>query len=254
MARVTRLPEPWLAVLGLTSLIAWLLLALYWNDLALPAFCSAGSLWNAPPVALSFALLVNAPTQPALCWTLMIAAMMAPAIIAPLRHVHDRSFARRRTRAMLLFTAGYATIWMAAAVPLHVLALAAAWLAPTPPALLFVVLAAAVLWQVSPAKQWCMNRCHRKSYLAAFGAAADRDALLFGLTNGLACVGVCWALMIVPLVIGIGHVAGMAAVAGFIAAERLEDPAPLAWRWRGAGKAGRIVATQIRSRVAAPTH
>jgi hypothetical protein len=37
----------------------------------------------------------------------------------------------------------------------------------------------------------------------------------------------------------------------FIAAERLEGPAPLAWRWRGLGKAVRIATAQAQMRLAA---
>ena len=43
---------------------------------------------------------------------------MLPLVIAPVRHVYDRSFVRRRVRAVLLFLAGYAAIWMAGGVVL----------------------------------------------------------------------------------------------------------------------------------------
>jgi predicted metal-binding membrane protein len=247
MARATRTPEGWVLVLGSTSLIAWSILALYWGDPALPAFCSADALWAAPlSVSFSLALLFNSPAKLALCWGLMIAAMMSPVLIEPLRHVHDRSFARRRTRAMLLFVAGYATVWMAAGVPLHALALAAQWAAPVPFVCLGLVAAVAIVWQVSPAKQWCLNRCHRKPQLAAFGAAAGREVFVFGLKHGAACFGTCWALMLLPFFVGQGHLVAMAAVTLFIFAERLESPATLAWRWRGLGKALRILVAQTR--------
>jgi hypothetical protein len=42
----------------------------------------------------------------------------------------------------------------------------------------------------------------------------------------------------------------MAAVALFLFAERLEDPAPLAWGWHAPGKALRIVVAQARVRLA----
>jgi predicted metal-binding membrane protein len=167
-------------------------------------------------------------------------------MIAPLRHVRARSLARRRPRAMALFCAGYAAVWMSAGVVLAALALAARWAAPAPLACVALVLAVALLWQASPAKQWCLNRCHRRPALAAFGATADRDAVRFGLAHGAACVGTCWALMLLPLVAGAGHLAAMAAVTLFVLAERLDHPAPLAWRWRGPGKALRIIAAQAR--------
>jgi predicted metal-binding membrane protein len=104
-----------------------------------------------------------------------------------------------------------------------------------------------VAWQVSPAKQWCLNRCHRRPQLAAFGVAADRDAFNFGLTNGALCAGACWTLMLPMLLAAGGQLFAMIAVTLFVFAERLERPAPLAWRWRGTGKAWRIVLAQAQT-------
>jgi hypothetical protein len=36
----------------------------------------------------------------------------------------------------------------------------------------------------------------------------------------------------------------MAAVSALIFSERLENPAPLGWRWRGFGKASRLIRAQ----------
>jgi predicted metal-binding membrane protein len=232
--------DAWLLVLGLAGLAAWSMLALGGSGLTLPAVCSAGGTPGTIPFDLALAL--NSPAKLASDWALMVAAMMSPVVIGPLRHVRERSFAKRRPRAMLLFIAGYAAVWMAAGVPLQALALALRWAGPGPALSLGLAAAAAMVWQVSPGKQWCLNRCHRQPSLAAFGAAADRDAFGFGLTNGAACVGACWALMLLPLFAGGAHLAVMLAITVFIFAERLEGPAPLAWRWRGTGKAWRIVA------------
>src|SRR5262245_19002561 len=81
---------------------------------------------------------------------------------------------------------------------------------------------------------------------AASGAPADRAAFEFELSHGAVCVGACWALMLLPLLAGQGHVLTMLAVMPFAFAERLEDAAPLAWRWRGPAKALRIAAAQAR--------
>jgi hypothetical protein len=59
--------------------------------------------------------------------------------------------------------------------------------------------------------------------------------------------------MLLPLFVERGHLLGMIAVALFVFAERLERPAPLAWRWRGPGKALRIIAAQARMRLAPPS-
>jgi predicted metal-binding membrane protein len=176
----------------------------------------------------------------------MVAAMMLPLIPAPLRHVYDRSFARRRGRAMALFIAGYSILWMGAALALEAVALATRWAAPASLAGFVAALAAAAVWQASPCKQWCLNRCHRRFHLAAFGAAADRDAFVFGLTHGASCVGACWALMLLPLSVANLHLPVMAAVALFVAAERVERPAPPTWQWRGPGKVLRTAAARLR--------
>jgi predicted metal-binding membrane protein len=251
MANAARRLDSWLVVLGSASLAAWSVLAFDGSDLIMPAFCSAATPWPAPlSVSFDQALAFNSPAKLASSWALMIAAMMLPFVIAPLRHIRDRSFARRRTRAVLLFVAGYMAVWMIAGIGLQAMALAARWAVPTPLLCLGLAAVIAMGWQVSPAKQWCLNRCHRRPHLAAFGAAADRDAFDFGLSNGASCVGACWALMLLTLLVEHGHLLAMAAVTLFVFAERLESPAPLAWRWRGPGKALRIVMAQARMRLA----
>jgi predicted metal-binding membrane protein len=240
MRPAARTSEAWLVVLGSASLAAWSMLALEYSGFSPPALCAAGT-WPAMPSAASvkFALELIAPAHLASSSALMVAAMMLPLTVKPLRHLRDRSFASRRARAMSLFIAGYMAAGMAAGVALHALALAARSAEAAPPCLGFAVVIA-VLWQASPAKQWCLNRCHRRPQLAAFGAAADCDALAFGLRNGASCAGACWALMWLSLMVERGHLPAMFAVTLFVLAERLENPAPLAWRWRGPGKALRI--------------
>ena len=73
----------------------------------------------------------------------------------------------------------------------------------------------------------------------------------FGITHAVWCVGSCWALMLLPLLVSHGHIAVMAAVALWLAAERLDRPRTPRWRWRwhGPGKAARIVIAQARMRV-----
>ncbi len=233
--------DGWVVMLGSISLAAWSVLAFGGSTLMLSALCASGA---GPPIPLSvsleLALLFNSPASLALSWALMLAAMMLPVVAGPLRHVRDRSFARRRGRAMLLFVLGYFAVWMAVGLVLQLVAV------PMPLAL-GLAFAVAMAWQVSPAKQWCLNRCHRRPQLAAFGVAADRDAINFGLTHGASCAGACCALMLLMLLAGEGQLVAMIAVTLLVFAERLERPAPLAWRWRGTGKAWRIVLAQAQA-------
>jgi predicted metal-binding membrane protein len=248
MWSATRRFSGWLVV---TNLAAWLL-PLSWSDLTIPALCSAG-LRTPLPDSFSLALVFNSPMQLAWGWLLMLAAMTPPLIAAPLRHVRERSFAHRRARAMSLFVVGYGAVWMIAGVGLQVMALAAQLASSDTLMCLALSAAVAALWQVSPAKQWCLNRCHRRPQLAAFGVPADRAAFDFGLSHGAACVGACWALMLLPLFAGQAHLLTMLAVVLFAFAERLENAAPLAWRCRGPGKALRIIAAQARMHLAPRT-
>jgi predicted metal-binding membrane protein len=229
------------------SAVAWILLVAEPGGMALHAHRSA-AMQRATPLPASFGPLLahNPLASLALNWTLMLVAMMAPLLIAPIRHVRDRSFARRRVRAIVLFVAGYGPIWLAAGVVLLTLALASRVIAPesSVPAALVIVIA--LVWQVSPAKQTCLNRCHAHAELAAFPPAADVDALRFGSTHGIWCVGSCWVLMLLPLLLSRGHLAAMAAMALWLFAERLESPMPPAWRWRGPAKAARLALAQSR--------
>lgn len=176
---------------------------------------------------------------------LMFVAMMVPTIGAPVLHVSSQNFARRRLRSAALFVAAYGAVWIAAGVAL--LLLAAEIVAS--PAAIAAAVAAAVAWQCCPLKQRCLNQCHNHSALAAFGAAADRDALLFGVIHSLWCVGSCSALMLVPMLFLHAHIPAMAAITLWIAGERLDRPVPPRWSLRWPRKSVRIAIGQARARL-----
>jgi predicted metal-binding membrane protein len=243
MGRGGRLPDAWLVALGAACLVSWAVLALGADGLTAPALCSSGASGAPPSSAFDLALALNSSAGLAAGSALMVAAMMSPVLVDPVRHLRERSFARRRTRATLLFVAGYAGVWIMAGMALEIAAFAMRWAAPAP---LGFAAAAAVFWQVSPAKQFCLNRCHRRPPLAAFGGAADRDALAFGISNGAACLGACWALMLLAFLVGHGDLLMMVAIALLVAAERLERPGPLGWRLRLPVRALRIASSQGR--------
>lgn len=166
-------------------------------------------------------------------WALMLVAMMLPTLVKPFFHIRLSSFSRRRTRATALFVAGYGAVWLAAGGGLWALALAVRS-SGVPASLLAVGTGlGAMVWQASPLKQRCLNRCHRHRPLTAFGARADWDALCMGLTHGGWCTGSCWVAMLLPLLLGHGHLWAMAAVSLLVFCERLDPPSTLAWRWRG---------------------
>jgi predicted metal-binding membrane protein len=233
----------------LLSAATWiLLLAEPYGMVARAHFHAARS--RVTPLGPSFHMLLamNPPAALAANWLLMLVAMMAPVLIPPIRHIRQRSFKRRRARATALFAAGYGAIWMAVGAVALSIDLAVNLFAPQSylPAAALLLLAS--VWQFSPIKQRCLNRCHAHTALAAFGAAADRDALRFGLRHGIWCAASCWALMLFPLLLPRGHAVAMIAVAFLIFGERLERPMPPSWRWRGLGSVTRIAIAQARIR------
>jgi predicted metal-binding membrane protein len=232
----------------LLSAAAWIWLLADPGGWMMHAHCAATLSGN---LSLSALLAMNPPASLAAGWGLMLVAMMSPALIPPITHLRLRSFKRRRARATVLFVAGYAAIWMAAGSVLLAGILAARWLAPGSYLPAAGVALLAIIWQVSPVKQRCLNRCHAHTELAAFGVAADLGALRFGVSHGVWCVGSCWALMLSPMLLPQGHVAGMAIVGVLTFSERLEHPRPPSWRWRGLGKVSRILGAQARIRLQA---
>jgi predicted metal-binding membrane protein len=233
----------------LVSAMTWILLVAEPGSMGMFAHCTAMTS-GAMPLSASFQMLLamNAPAHLAAAWSLMLVAMMSPVLIQPIRHIRLRSFTHRRARSIMLFVTGYAAIWMTFGGVLVSIILAAKLLPESYLVSGGMVLIASI-WQFSPIKQRCLNRCHAHAELAAFGVAADFDALNFGLTHGIWCAGSCWALMLFPMVLPRGQVLAMAAVAVLIFVERLEQPTPPCWRWRGIGKAIRIVLVQGRIRV-----
>lgn len=169
---------------------------------------------------------------------LMFAAMMVPLSGGPVRHVRDRSLARRRGRAVALFAAAYALPWIAATA---VLLLVSRWIVSAESAAVVALAAGGVaVFQGSPPKQHCLNRCHAHPPLAAFGARADLDVLRFGARHALWCIGSCAGLMLLPMLFTRGHLAVMAGVTLWLAGERCEKPVAPRWRWRGPSGAARI--------------
>jgi predicted metal-binding membrane protein len=182
-------------------------------------------------------------------WVLMLVAMMAPLTIPALHHVRFTSLTRRRGRAIAMFVAGYGAVWMSCGIPFGAFERVAFTVAPDSCAPATFAVFAALIWQASPLKQICLNRCHDNRPIAVFGLEADLDVFRFGLTHDAWCLGGCWALMLFPMLLPEGHLAAMAAVAMLVFCERLEDPELPRWQLRGLGRVRRIVIARTRLRL-----
>jgi predicted metal-binding membrane protein len=222
-------------VLAALCVAAAMALALGLGQVIAPALCGGKRL---APAEMEYEFFTQ-PWALAAGWLLMPAVMSPPLLIAPVRHLWDRSFADRRATAIGLFAIGHLAVWTAAGIPLLLAAQAVIAVAPAVPSIFAGLLA--LVWQLSPAKQSCLNGCHCRPPLAAFGFAATRDALTYGATHGMWCVGACWPLMLAPLVLQHGQLLAMGAITFFLAAERLERPSRPEWRWRGPMRALRIL-------------
>jgi predicted metal-binding membrane protein len=194
----------------------------------------------------------HAHMMPLTNWGLMLAAMMAPALVAPVGHVYLRSFTSRRVWLAVLFMIGYSAVWMAAGSVLLAVVRGVTSLATEPRLLAPGALAVAAAWQCSPLKQRCLNRCHARPEVAAFGAAASAGALRFGLREGMWCVGSCWALMLLPSFVAPSlHLVVMAAGSVQVFSERCDLSSPPMWRWRGPDKVTRFLVARSRLRLQA---
>lgn len=181
-----------------------------------------------------------------LSWILMIYAMMLPKLIVPIQHVYERSLKRRRIRSIALFAFGYGLVWsivgiFASLVLLQIQNGALNGFIP-----LFVLGVAAVIWQLTPIKQRFLNRGHLHHSLSAFGWAADRDAAWFGLTHGAWCVGSGWALMLFPMFLGNGHLAGMLIVTLIMISEHMDGPKRPRWAFVPRIMLFRVIVAQIK--------
>ena len=180
-------------------------------------------------------------------WALMLTAMMAPLLIPALRHIHARSLRNRRWRAVSLVTVAHAAVWTVGGVILLAVASALRSVTGDGGLAALIGLVAALTWQLSPIKQYCLNRHCAHPPISAFGGAADRDALRFGGMHATWCLGSCWALMLVSLLAPSWHVAAMLVVSVWMWAEPLDRPERPTWRVRLPLRFLLIAGTTVRS-------
>ena len=189
-------------------------------------------------------------------WCAMLLAMMPPLLREPLAHLRRRSLARRRARAITAFAAGYGAVWLVAGIVLLAAATAIAAAAnamgtPVP----LAAGAIAITWQMTPARQLCLNRCHRLPRLSAFGFAADRDCVSFGFSHGFWCAATCAPLMLLPLMAPPIHLPLMALLSASLMLERMAPAQPEVWSLRllpGQSVAVMLVRSMLRRHAPVP--
>jgi len=163
-------------------------------------------------------------------WLTMMVAMMFPTI-APMVLAH-RMVVRHRGEGWLptaVFVLGYLVVWTAIGLlPMMLflgfrnIATAPSWL----PLLSGLVLTVAGLYQFTPWKRRCLRACQTPlGFIVThdFGGGSQ-SAFTAGIAHGAYCLGCCWGLMAVLVVVGLMNLVWMAAIALVFLAEK---------NWRG---------------------
>ncbi|MDQ6620278.1 MAG: DUF2182 domain-containing protein [Pseudomonadota bacterium] len=169
-------------------------------------------------------------------WTMMIAMMTpgaAPLVLLygrVLRH-HQRQPASSANIASPMFlAAGYLTVWLGfslvAAVLQRILEpgglISSMMLWSRSATLSAGVLAAAGVYQLSPLKRSCLQRCRAPiQFLTSHWRPGRFGAFVIGLRHGAWCVGCCWILMGLLFVGGLMNLAWIVALTLLVLIEKL---------------------------------
>jgi len=166
-------------------------------------------------------------------WAAMTAAMMVPTASPLFSTYGDIAEAAREggkpVVTPLVLIAGYAAAWLgfcAVAAPMQMVLSGAGLLSDgirlQSPLIGAGGLAGAALYQLSPLKLACLTKC-RSPFSFLFANWTDRPAGVFmlGLRQGLACIGCCWALMVVMFCAGLMNVVWMALLAIVMTLEKI---------------------------------
>jgi predicted metal-binding membrane protein len=159
-------------------------------------------------------------------WMLMMAAMMLPSV-APVASMYQRSVRSYRALRLAGFTGGYLLAWVGAGIPAFLLTAVVARLVSDQPAwataVAVAVFAACGVYQLTPLKSRCLKHCRSPlSLLLHYGSyqGALRDVRA-GAHHGAWCLGCCWALMALFVVLGVMNLAAMVVLAAVVLAEKV---------------------------------
>lgn len=157
-------------------------------------------------------------------WLAMTSLMMAPVVYPWLRALHR--VAAGRPASVTPFLGGYMLAWAGfsvAAAGVHVSLAAMAFPVPfrlEAPALSAAALMLTGAYQLTPLKGACLSHCRSP---AGFLLSKWRDGpvgqVRMGFEHGLHCLGCCWALMALALVVGMGSLAWMGVLMAVMVAE-----------------------------------
>ncbi len=236
MARIARLSgprravnfvlAPWcrqVALVEVSAALAWVLYAYLSVQGAGHATRAASTIWWCMPDMR--AAVTSGDSLPALVaaalpmWLLILAAMVLPGVLPAAQHVATNTFRRRRSAAVGVFLGVHLLVWLAFGAIATLLL--AAWGSSPEAALFGVVLAAAAVYELTAAKRWALNRCHRTRPLPPRGVRGFVAVAGFGWVNASGCVASCWLSMLAMLTAPYGRPLVMIALTAAMTYERL---------------------------------
>jgi predicted metal-binding membrane protein len=175
---------------------------------ALAAGCWALLLWMDDEMPMAFGLWIGA-------WTAMMAAMMLPSA-SPLVLLYAR---RGNTADSALLMGGYLLVWAAVGLVAYE---ADRRVMDPGDGLVAGVLIAAGAYQFTPLKSGCLRRCRNPAdFLVTHWHPGPVGALRIGMEHGAYCIGCCWTLMAVLVLVGAMALGWVAVIALAVAAEKL---------------------------------
>lgn len=157
-------------------------------------------------------------------WTLMMAAMMLPAISRGIPSSTGAHTPPPLPMQAAAFATGYVFVWVAAGVVAFPAAVLTGWLSDRHAAIAtgtaIVVCAVCAAYQISPLRRYCLAQCERTHI--GRPTTNDRRASRFrrGITHGGWCLACMWANTLVLLAFGLMNIAAMSALAALIYVER----------------------------------
>ena len=164
-------------------------------------------------------------------WTTMMAAMMLPSATPTatlyLRSVRARAHGSVRIARTGALLCGYLTVWAGSGIVAYYAAWGASRLATSEPSIAPWAAAAALVaigaYQLSPLKDRCLSHCRSPlSFLLHVGNFRGRARdFKTGAYHGAFCLGCCWSLMAIFIVVGVMNIVWMAVLAAVIALEKL---------------------------------
>jgi len=158
-------------------------------------------------------------------WAAMMVAMMLPSAsptILLYARVHRHSNGPGAAPPTAAFLGGYIACWLGFALIAATLQVALGGMDLVSRNVAAALPIATGLYQLSPLKDACLNRCRSPAqFLSRHYAPGAMGAVRLGLLHGAYCVGCCWLLMALLFVGGVMNLAWVAALALLVAAEKL---------------------------------